>query len=175
MSKILISLIFVVASFTVTARTFNGIELPEVLGQFHFTKYHDYEITNKGFGYGAEYSSRGIKATIFIYNLGKKIPSNVDSPTVSNAFNESVKEIHIVYPQVEVIEQPKKEIIQSREFIKAKYGLTKNNENLISTIFFTTSKGNLVKIRFTYAASENGALRESMQDEFIRQLTKSLI
>ena len=172
--KLLIGIIFVILSLAVNARTFNGIELPESLGQFHYTKYHDYENTNKGLGYGAEYSSRGVKATIFIYNLGKKVSSDIDSHTVKDAFNDSVKEIYIVYPKVEVIEQPIKIILQGRGFIKAKYRLTKNNENLVSTIFFTVSKGNFVKVRFTYVSGEYRAQGESMQNEFIEQLTKSL-
>ena len=175
MIKFLISTVFLFGSVLACAETFNGINLPRNIAEFHYQKFVDYERTKqKGLGYGVEYSAPGVKATVFIYNFNFQVSNSVDSQEVRNAFLQAIKDIKHVYPNVQQLEEPKKISIGGQDFMFAKFRVLQGNENLISYIYITSAKRNFIKVRLTYSDDGHETLGQSMQRAFMVDLTRSL-
>lgn len=91
------SLLLLVLSATAVSAAFDpnsGILIPEVLGEFSLEGTQNYEADSAGLGYGLGYGTEGIKATVYIYNLGENaIPDGIENKIVEAAFHAAIDDI----------------------------------------------------------------------------------
>ncbi|MDR0532363.1 MAG: hypothetical protein LBH01_00235 [Verrucomicrobiales bacterium] len=152
----LLLLLGLLAPLTATPYTesLTGINFPDELSGMLLTKITDYEAQNPGGGTGISYRAPNAKADFYIYNGGlKNIPSNLDSPPISQHFQAVVDAIPKLLGQPEnqlKILQPREEIrIGQLAFLHTALSYQLNDEGKITHVYLTSLNHQFLKIRFT--------------------------
>ena len=154
---------------------FNQIEIPKEISIFEFRKTVDHEKTTAGLGYGLEFDTIGVKATIYIYDLNIDVPSSVDSDEVVLQFNNSCSNIYEVNSDVKSVVQPQKIKVSNLDWLVSAYTFNDSkNEQVVSFIYLTSLLGNFVKTRLTFSASNRVEDGDLLHKSFIVALSDIL-
>ena len=153
----------------VAADSYRGIPLPAQLGGLERGTIIDNEVRSRGLGITVAYGSSGVKATVFIYNLGiQDLIEGIESPTVKAHAQQTLKDIIESHTDVSVLEPLSPGIGSCAGFLRAKLSYVEKGgstaEPLHSYVYLSSRKGSFVKARVSYAARiafATGTLSES--------------
>lgn len=87
-------------SLAITARaqetvSYYGFSFPPKIGELTRGDVTEFEKKNPGLGYGIRYSAEGIRADIFVYNLGKRsISWDVFHADQKQEFENAIRDVH---------------------------------------------------------------------------------
>ena len=156
---------------------YNHIELPNNIAGFECLEVCDYEKTNAGLGFGIEYNIAGCKATIYIYDKQNIIPNDLDDELVVNEFNQALSDIFSFNEKVELetVIEPQKLDTKGIGFLFAGYRYADMDGEIVnSLIFLTALLGSFVKVRLTFSAINQPELGNTIQSNFMTDLTDIL-
>jgi len=156
------------------------IEIPDVLGGFKKTKVIDNEPKDPGLGTTVHYHCPGIKATVYIYNMGiNTIPDGIESNVVRKAFETAKANIQEVARQgyyklssklrtsITILDPAENPI----SALTASFSYQDQRENLTSFLYVFGRKNHIIKIRFSGEA-ENEAALNSIREGFLKDIAK---
>ena len=156
---------------------YNHIELPNNIAGFECLEVCDYEKTNAGLGFGIEYNIAGCKATIYIYDKQNIVPNDLDDELVVNEFNQALSDIFSFNEKVELetVIEPQKLDTKGIGFLFAGYRYADMDGEIVnSLIFLTALLGSFVKVRLTFSAINQPELGNTIQSNFMTDLTDIL-
>lgn len=156
---------------------YNHIELPNNIAGFKCIKVYDYEKTNAGLGFGLEYDIVGCRATVYIYDQQNIVPNNLDDEVVVKEFNQALSDIFSFNEKVEIetVIEPQKLDTQGIGFLFAGYRyVDRDGEPVNSLLFLTALLGSFVKVRLTFSAINQPELGNTIQSNFVTDLTEIL-
>jgi hypothetical protein len=135
--------------------TFRGIVLPSQLGTLQRGKVTNNEMTSPGMGVTVAYGAPGIKATVFIYDLGvPNLQGDAQSRVLREHAEQSVRDVLQVNSDVEIVEPLQPATGDCGKFLRAKMKYKERNdvtrELLESHLYLGIHRGQYLKVRFTY-------------------------
>lgn len=158
---------------------YSGISLPDKLGSFSRTKIIDNEIENPGLGTTIYYNRPGVKATIYIYNMGEKlITDGINSPFLKNSFSQAKNDIkkaaELGYYKLTSDIKTSSTFLNvqtsATPVLKAKFTYLSNDNNNSSILYLTALNNNFFKIRITYLTSDEDRA-PSVIEEFLQEVS----
>ena len=156
---------------------YNHIELPNNIAGFECIEVYDYEKTNAGLGFGLEYDIAGCKATVYIYDQQNIVPNNLDDELVVKEFNQALSDIFSFNEKVELetVIEPQKLDTQGIGFLFAGYRYVDMDGEIVNSLLFLTALlGSFVKVRLTFSAVNQPELGDTIQSNFMTDLTDIL-
>jgi len=180
--KYLLGLLFVLIISSVGPPTFaepiRGFDFPKRIGQFNLGSIVNFERAKPGLGYGLPYNAPGVKATVYVYNNGiSNLPTGIDSRIVKHQFNSACGDIEKVNSDAQRYRADERFTVAGIPLLHAVYMYTEVKPGIrkpvLSHLYFSSLKGNFIKIRITYSPDEtpNG---ERLQVQFVESLCKIL-
>ena len=162
-------------NFVVTQESdvFYGVYLPRQVGEFTRDTAIDNEATNPGLGVTVPYSAPGLKATVYVYDLGiPTIPEGPTSDITLRLFSRSVEDVHAlathgVYESVHLQEKyGTGSPARGQEFLCAQFEIKQGGRRLDSYVFLTAHSSKFIKIRITVPPdSENNRRARAFADD----------
>jgi hypothetical protein len=157
--KILFNLPFLLLfSLPVMASDFHrGIQLPTEISGFNRIEVIDNEATSKGLGITIAYGAPGIKATVFIYDMGiTGLREGINNPTVKAHAQQALQDIFRVHPDAKVLDKLSQGSGSCTSYLRAKLvyeeGPELTREAFHSYLYLGSKKGSFVKVRVSYPA-----------------------
>jgi len=157
----------------------NAIKMPKILANYKLTDVINNEVKNKGLGCTYSYSSTGVKANLYIYNLGHDcIPEGINSDIVKQHFGEILDDIYTVYPNAIEMEEIKGYLYSDVPLVTTSFNLLGNSEegteSEFSHVYLTSLNNNLIKLRMTYSSDNQPTDFHENYELFINELIKSI-
>jgi len=159
---------------------YSGITLPNKLGDFDRTKIIDNEKSNPGLGTTVLYNTRGVKASIYIYNMERKfITDGINSPYIKKGFLQAQSDIrraadlgyYEIASKINTTSTFLNKKTSSVPVLKAEFTLTNNKNKSTSILYLTATNNHLFKIRISYATSDQKYV-QSIIETFLTKVAK---
>lgn len=161
------------------ADVIGGINFPRTLGGFELRSVIDNEKSNPGLGVTLLYNAPGVKVSVFVYDHShSKVPEGIDSPIIHNEFSEARGNVQQAYPDAQILVREEQFLVAGVPFLQSAFQYTEMRqgfrESVLSHLYLTGKKGNFVKVRTTYSATDRPELGRRIQIQFIEALCEIL-
>ncbi|HOK04199.1 MAG TPA: hypothetical protein PLN24_02980 [Victivallales bacterium] len=156
-----------------------SIEFPGKISGLELSAINNFEEREKGLGIGLSYRSNGIKADVYIYNLGfNDITNGIDSELARMSFQRASMDIEAlakgkIYNKLRVLSDNEIKKIGNIYFLSKKYNYIEGGSQKESYLLLTCLKGNFIKIRLTYNIIADNDLN-TVGENFLSDLSKIL-
>jgi len=133
-----------------------SVKFPAKISELELSAINDFEEKEKGLGVSLLYRGNGIKADIYVYNLGfNDIVDGVDSELAKMSFQRSNMDIEEmarrkIYNKLKCLNTENVKKIGTIDFLSKKYNYIESGTQKDSYLLLTCMKGNFIKIRLTY-------------------------
>jgi len=182
MKRFLKSLIFTYVIFMALpahADVIGGINFPRMLAGFELRSPIDNEKSNPGLGVTLLYNTPGAKISVFVYNHSlSNIPDGIDSSIIQNEFGKARGNVQQVYSDAQLLIREDRFTASGIPLLQSAFQYTEmrpgSRETMFSHLYLTARKGNFVKVRATYSASDRPELGHYIQIRFIEALCQLL-
>ena len=154
-----------------------GISVPSKILDFVIKKEINNEVVREGLGYTLYYNAVGVKASLYIYNLGyKKLPQGIDSDIINEHFNQINNDVIRYNPLAQKIVDGEKLSISGIPVLHSVFFYTEQKTGLKDPIFshsyLASIKGQFVKLRVSYSAENQPKKGHGKHVIFVDQLFK---
>ena len=179
LGQLLIFSLMVVMCTPSHADVVGGINFPQSLGGFELRSVIDNEKSNPGLGVTLFYNAPGVKISVFVYDHSQKnIPEGIDSSKIKSEFVEARGNVQQAYPDVQVLVLEERFLVAGIPLLQSAFQYTEmrpgSRETVLSHLYLTARKGNFVKVRATYSATDRPELGRRAQIRFIEALCQIL-
>lgn len=156
-----------------------GIDFPRILGGFELRSVIDNEKSNPGLGLTLFYSTPGVKVSVFVYNNSERnIPEGIDSNIIHNEFIRARGNVQQAYPDAQILVREDRLLVAGVPILESAFQYTEiglaSRDTVLSHLYLTARKGNFVKVRATYSATDRPELGRRIQMQFIEALCQIL-
>lgn len=156
-----------------------GINFPRNLSGFELREVIDNEKSNPGLGATLLYNVPGVKISVFVYDHShRNIPEGIDSAIIHKEFSEARNNIQKVYPDAQILVREERFLVAGVPILYSAFQYTEmrpgSRETMHSHLYLAARKGNFVKVRATYLATDRPELGLRMQIQFIEALCRIL-
>jgi hypothetical protein len=160
----------------------SGIPLPETLGKFKRTKVIDNESENPGLGTTVYYNTPGLKATLYIYNMGKKsIADGIDSPFIKDSFegakNDVKEAARLGYYKLTsgMSSRSSYLILESKSVpvLAAEFSYQDKGQEFLSWLYMTGYKNQIIKLRVSHFKADKD-LADPIHQDFLKAVANLL-
>jgi len=182
MKRFLQSLIFtwvILMVLPAHADVIGGTNFPRTLAGFELRSVIDNEKSNPGLGVTLLYNAPGVKISVFVYNHSQSnIPDGIDSTLVYNEFGKASGNVQQAYPDAQLLAREDQYLVAGIPLLQSAFQYTEmrpgSREAVLSHLYLTARKGNFVKVRATYSATDRPELGRRIQIGFIEALCQIL-
>ena len=166
-------------SLSAVAADVYGIYFPNNLAGFTLGSVINNETDTPGQGYSLLYDHPGVKASVFVYNLGiKNIPNGDDSKIVHDAFERAISDVKSVHPDAQNLDATPQLSIHGISLLHAAFQYkaveTGWHDVVFSHVYMTAQNGNFILVRTTYSATDQSARGLRVEARFIEGLCGAL-
>ncbi len=163
----------------VHADVIGGISFPRTISGFELRSVIDNEKSNPGLGVTLLYNAPGVKVSVFIYDHSQKnIPEGIDSSIIHREFSEAKGNIRQAYPDAQILVREERLLVSGVPILQSAFQYTEmrpgSRETVLSHLYLTARKGNFVKVRTTYSATDRPEFGRRIQIQFIEALCEIL-
>ena len=146
----------------------SGLDIPDKLGDFRKTKVIDNEAQHPGFGTSIYYNTPGLKATVYIYNEGKKsITDGIEGQVVQDAFLTAKSEIEQMsrmgyYKLTSPISSAQGTIGTEKgqlKVLQATFSYQDKGQENNSVLYVFGRQNQIIKLRVSYLKQDEGQAR----------------
>ncbi len=108
----------------------------------------------------------------------RNIPDGIDSIIIHNEFINARGNIQQAYPDAQILVREERLLVSGVPIVQSSFQYTEmkpgSGERVFSHLYLTARKGNFVKIRATYSATDHAELGRRIQTQFIKALCQTL-
>lgn len=160
----------------------SGIPLPETMGNFKRTKVIDNELENPGLETTVYYNTPGMKATLYIYNMGKKnIANGIDSQFIKDSFegakNDVKEAARLEYYKLtsELSSRSSHLILESKciPVLVAEFSYQDKGQEFSSWLYMTGYKNQIIKLRVSHYKADKD-LADPIHQDFLKAVANLL-
>lgn len=164
---------------TAHADVIGGINFPRNLDGFELRSVIDNEKSNPGLGVTLLYNAPGVKVSVFVYDHSQSnIPEGIDSSIIHNEFAEARGNVRQAYPDAQILVREARFLVAGIPILQSAFQYTEmrpgSRDTVLSHLYLTARKGNFVKVRITYPATDQPELGRRIQIQFIEALCEVL-
>ena len=168
-----------VAWIPATAENVQGMNFPKHLGTFTLDSVVNDEKDIPGQGISLLYDSPGVKASVFVYDLGMKhIESGIDSKAVRDEFLKTSGDVRTVHPDAQNLDSSKNLTVSGIPLLHVAFQYVESEPGsrdiVFSNLYITAKNGNFILIRTTYSAINQPQRGYRVEMGFIESLCKAL-
>lgn len=162
----------------IAADVYRGLALPAELAGFERGEMTDFEPRAKGFGMSIRYDTPGIKATVYLYDMGiRGLPEGADNQNVQAQAQQSMRDIEQMHSDVRILEAFAHGPDSCSNFLRTKvsYIEARSGAALHSYLYLGSKKGNFVKLRVSHGAELPFAIDAAKSElRFAQSLCRSV-
>ena len=161
------------------ADVIGGIKYPRTLGGFELRSVIDNEKSNTGLGSTLLYNAPGVKVSVFVYDHSERnIPEGIDSNIIHSEFTQARGNVQQAYPDAQILVREERLLVAGIPILQSAFQYTEmrpgSRDTVLSHLYLTARKGNFVKVRATYSATDRPELGRRIQIQFIEALCQIL-
>lgn len=180
------SLLRILVFFSITlvcvpalAENVYGMLFPNDLAGFTLDSVINNEKDMPGQGFSLFYDHPGVKASVFVYDLGiKNIPNGDNSPIVYKAFQQAINDVKTVHHDAQSLDVTPKLSIDGTNMLHAAFQYASDQAGsrdvVFSHVYMTAQNGNFILVRTTYSAIDQPVRGMHVETSFIEALCKAL-
>lgn len=161
------------------ADVIGGISFPRTLGGFELRSVIDNEKSNPGLGSTLLYNAPGVKVSVFVYDHSvRNIPKGIDSKIIHSELAQAMGNVQQAYPDAQILVREERLLVAGIPILQSAFQYTEmrpgSRDTVFSHLYLTARKGNFVKVRATYSATDRPELGRRIQIQFIEALCQIL-
>ena len=161
------------------AANVQGMNFPKHLGTFTLNSVVNDEKEIPGQGTALLYEAPGVKASVFVYDLGMKhIESGIDSKAVRDEFLKTSGDVRTVHPDAQNLDSSKNLTVSGIPLLHVAFQYVESEPGsrdiVFSNLYITAKNGNFILIRTTYSAINQPQRGYRVEMGFIESLCKAL-
>ena len=174
------AIIFITAAWAPAfAANVQGMNFPKHLGTFTLNSVINNEKEVPGQGTSLLYDAPGVKASVFVYDLGMKgIESGIDSKAVRDEFLKTTGDVRTVHPDAQNLDSSKQLTVSGIPLLHVAFQYVESEpgsqDTVFSNLYITANNGNFILIRTTYSAIDQPQRGYQVEMGFIESLCKAL-
>ncbi|EQD47706.1 hypothetical protein B2A_08337, partial [mine drainage metagenome] len=133
------------------------MNFPKHLGSFTLDSVINNEKEMPGQGVSLLYDAPGVKASVFVYDLGiTNIQNGIDSTTVHDQFLQTIGDVMKVHPDAQNLDSDRRLSASGVQLLHAAFQYVESKPGsrdvVFSNLYITGRNGNFILIRTTYSA-----------------------